>query len=62
MPGPQFRDHDDSLEESALRELIAEILMGDYRDRNDLGLTHSIAFVKAKALLELREALRHRSP
>jgi hypothetical protein len=57
MPLEPFHEADRDLAEDALRELVAEIAMGGYRDRNGVGLTNNLAFLKAKALLELSEAL-----
>jgi hypothetical protein len=56
-PAPPFHHADRDLAEDALRELIAEIAMGDYRDRNGLRLTMNTAFLKARTLLEVSEAL-----
>jgi hypothetical protein len=58
MSADQFRDADRDLAEDALRELVAAIALGDYRDARDGGrLVDALAFLKAKALLELGETL-----
>lgn len=57
MPGPQFHDADENLELQALRELVDTIHISDYRDRNGVGLHNNVAFLKAKALVELLEVV-----
>jgi hypothetical protein len=57
MSADQFRDADRDLAEDALRELVAAIALGDYRDPRGAHLVENLAFLKAKALLELNEAL-----
>ncbi|TAJ69603.1 MAG: hypothetical protein EPO51_22105 [Phenylobacterium sp.] len=57
MSADQFRDADRDLAEDALRELVAAIALGDYRDGRGGRLVEALAFLKAKALLELRETL-----
>jgi hypothetical protein len=57
MTGDQFRDADRDLAEDALRELVAAIALGDYRDGRGARLVEDLAFRKAKALLELNETL-----
>ena len=57
MSADQFRDADRDLAEDALRELVAAIALGDYRDSQGGRLVEALAFLKAKALLELGETL-----
>jgi hypothetical protein len=58
MSADQFRDADRDLAEDALRELVAAIALGDYRNVGDGGrLVEALAFLKAKAVLELGETL-----
>jgi hypothetical protein len=57
MPGPQFHAAQRNLELDALRELVAEIAIGDYADRNGVPLHNNLAYLKAKALLELSDAI-----
>ncbi|WP_293462931.1 hypothetical protein [Phenylobacterium sp.] len=57
MAGPQFHSAEQNLERDALRELVATICVGNYRDRNGVGLLNNLAFLKAKALLELSDAV-----
>lgn len=57
MSADQFRDADRNLAEDALRELVAQIALGDYRDGRDGRLVEALAFLKARAVLELGETL-----
>jgi len=57
MSADQFRDADRNLAEDALRELLAAIALGDYRDAHGRRLVEALAFLKAKAVLELAETL-----
>ncbi len=56
MTGEQFRDADRDLAEDALRELVAEIAIGDYRDSHRQRLVMNTAYLKAVALLALADA------
>jgi len=58
MSADQFRDADRDLAEDALRELVAAIALGDYRDAGGGRLVEALAFLKARAVLELGETLR----
>jgi hypothetical protein len=62
MPGPQFHAAQQNLELDALRELVAEIAFGSYADRNGVPLHNNLAFLKAKALLELSDAIGTAGP
>jgi len=57
MSADQFRDADRGLAEDALRELVAAIALGDYRDAGGGRLAETLAYLKAKAVLELSETL-----
>lgn len=57
MPGPQFHAAEQNLELQTLRDLVDTILLADYRDRNGVGLLNNIAFLQAKALVELGDTL-----
>lgn len=58
MSADQFRDAERDQAEDALRELVAEIAADDYRARIGSPLVNNTAYLKAVALLALRDAMQ----
>lgn len=58
MSAHRLQNADRDLAEDALRELVAEIAADDYRTRTGSPLTNNTAYLKAVALLELRETMQ----